>query len=81
MLHPGDSTYEAEHRLKEASRVLVERQAGRDLPQSWPRVVLNLRESYYRRLAEVGGRACDLGLELGCALEARAVTNGRAAAS
>jgi hypothetical protein len=80
MLHAGDATYEAEHRMREAGRVLAERerQAGRlGLPASRPRLKLKVREAYYRQLANLGRQACDLGLEVGCAMEARAVANGR----
>jgi hypothetical protein len=77
MLGIGDFTYEAEYRMKEASRVLAQRQAGGLVPSSRPGLALNVRKGYYRQLASLGRRVCDLGLEVGCTLEARAAATAR----
>lgn len=76
MLHPGDSTYEAEHRMKEAERILGQRQVGgMVLRSSRLRFSPRVRERYYRQLARIGRRTCELGWSLGCTLECRALAH------
>jgi hypothetical protein len=81
MLNLGDSAYEAEHRMKEVGRVLAERQTVKELRSSPSGLLLKVRDAYYRQMALFGGRVCDLGLEVGCAFQARAVANCGSTAS
>jgi hypothetical protein len=74
MLHLGDSTYEAEHRMHEAGRVLARRQATSSGMAPRSRPLTRLREAYARQLAALGQRLCDLG----CTLQAKAVEESRA---
>ena len=64
MLHFGDSTYEASHRMDEARRVLAARQAGAERRPTEARPLAWLRNAYRRLLATVGRRLCDLGTVL-----------------